>query len=106
RIASLYAAIRQALRDVPGVRSVSLSQSALLAGSINQGRVYIQGKDGYVRNWAMTVSPEFFDTMQIPLVRGRTFDTGDTRPQAPPVSIINEEAARQYFPGEDPIGRR
>jgi predicted permease len=106
RIARLYADMRHALRDVPGVRSVSLSQSALLAGNINQGRLYIQGKDGYVRNWAMTVSPEFFDTMQIPLVRGRTFDTRDAQPKAAPVSIINEEAARQYFPGEDPIGRR
>lgn len=51
------------------------------------------------------VVPSFFETMQIPLVRGRTFDERDQRNSAP-VMIVTQEFAKTYFPGEDPIGRR
>ena len=50
------------------------------------------------------VVPGFFETMQIPLVRGRTFDEHDQR-NSPPVMIINEQLARKYYPNEDPIGK-
>jgi putative ABC transport system permease protein len=52
--------------------------------------------------WA---SPEYFDTLGIPIVRGRGFSDRD-RPGQPKVVVINETAARTYFGGEDPIGRR
>ena len=51
------------------------------------------------------VAPGFFETLQIPLVRGRTFDARDQRNSAP-VMIVTQEFARKYFPNEDPIGRR
>jgi len=51
------------------------------------------------------VTPGFFETMQMPLVRGRTFDARDQRNSAP-VMIISQEFARKFFPKEDPIGRR
>ena len=51
------------------------------------------------------VVPGFFETMQIPLVRGRTFDGRDQR-NSPPVMIVTQEFAKKYFPNEDPIGRR
>lgn len=51
------------------------------------------------------VSPAYFRTMQIPMLRGRGFDDGD-RPTSPPVIVINEAAAAQFFPNVDPIGRR
>lgn len=51
------------------------------------------------------VVPGFFETMQIPLVRGRTFDERDQR-NAPPTMIITQSFAEKYFPGEDPIGRK
>jgi predicted permease len=54
----------------------------------------------------MTVSPEFMETLEIPLVRGRNLDVRDTLPKAPQVAVINESAAKQFFPGEDPIGKR
>jgi predicted permease len=50
------------------------------------------------------VAPGFFETMQIPLVRGRTFDGRDQRNSAP-VMIVTQEFAKKYFPNEDPIGR-
>jgi putative ABC transport system permease protein len=51
------------------------------------------------------VVPGFFETMQIPLMRGRTFDGRDQRNSAP-VMIVTHEFAEKYFPNEDPIGKR
>src|SRR5262249_37745837 len=53
----------------------------------------------------MVVSPGFFETMEIPVVAGRGFTAHDTE-TAPPVAVINEAAARIYFPNELPLGRR
>jgi len=55
-------------------------------------------------NWN-TSTPEYFETLGIRLVRGRTFDARD-RAGSTPVIVINETLAARYFPGEDPIGRR
>jgi putative ABC transport system permease protein len=51
------------------------------------------------------VSPDYFRTMQIPVLRGRVFDERDVR-NSPGVAIVNETLARRYFPGSDPVGRR
>jgi putative ABC transport system permease protein len=51
------------------------------------------------------VIPGYFETMGIPLVAGRSFDARDQR-EAPWSVVVNEEAARTFWPGEDPIGRR
>ena len=75
--------------------------------------MFIQGKPpsgptpgGGLNLWTMTVSPEFFQTLEIPLLRGRNLEVRDTLPKAPAVAVINESAARQFFPGEDPLGKR
>ena len=52
-----------------------------------------------------TVTPRYFRTLAIPVVRGRSFTTADVR-GASPVAIINETFARTYFPEGDPIGQR
>ena len=51
-----------------------------------------------------TASPEYFSTLQIPLVRGRVFNSDD-RAGRPKTVIISRQLAQQYFPGEDPIGK-
>jgi predicted permease len=68
-----------------------------------QGRVY--GPDQHDGINRLVVSPTFFDTMEIPLLSGRGFTSRDDE-KAPKVVIINDAAARKYFPGENPIGRR
>ena len=50
------------------------------------------------------VSPGYFETLQTPLIRGRDFSPADTA-VSPPVAILNQTAAQQYFPGEDPVGK-
>ena len=52
-----------------------------------------------------TVSPDYFQTMGIELIKGRLFTAEDTR-DSPPVIVIDEVLARQYFPNEDPLGKR
>jgi hypothetical protein len=51
------------------------------------------------------VTSSYFRTLDIHLLRGRTFNGHDTRGGAP-VTVINEEMAKRYFKGEDPIGKR
>jgi putative ABC transport system permease protein len=51
------------------------------------------------------VVPGYFETMQIPLLRGRTFDERDRRDSAP-VMIVTQEFVKKFFPNEDPLGRR
>jgi predicted permease len=52
------------------------------------------------------VSPKYFATIGASLVRGRFFEERDNRLDAPPVILIDDELARRYFPGVDPIGKR
>ena len=51
------------------------------------------------------VSAGFLEILRVPIVRGRSFTPADSR-QAAPVLVLNEAAARRFFPGEDPIGQR
>jgi putative ABC transport system permease protein len=51
------------------------------------------------------ISPGFLETLRIPLVRGRLFDSRD-REQGPQVAIINQKAAQDFWPNQDPIGKR
>jgi predicted permease len=48
--------------------------------------------------------PGYFETLSIPLLRGRTFTAHDNSPKSAPIAVINKSFARRFFPGEDPIG--
>jgi predicted permease len=108
RIATLYQQTIERLQTVPGVRSVSLSQPGLLSGSTSSTSVYIEGRTYSQRGdsiYQVTISPKFFGTMGIPLLAGRVLTDRDDD-KAPKVVVINDTAAKKYFPGENPIGRR
>jgi putative ABC transport system permease protein len=49
--------------------------------------------------------PDFFETLQIPLLRGRSFTPADNDLRSPFVAIVNQAFVKRYFPNEDPIGR-
>lgn len=103
------------LRAIPGVRSATVSKPTLMSGGVYgtalyvAGRVYPKGRDSYVEARdsinRVVVGPDYFDTMGIPLVAGRVFTERDSK-KAPEVAIINEAAARKFFPNENPVGRR
>ncbi len=57
------------------------------------------------RVYTTVASPDYFQVMGIPLVRGRTFTDGDHH-DAPRVALVNETLARRFFAGEDPVGQR
>ena len=91
---------------MPGVRHVAITRVALMSGSRSTSSYHVQGgKPGPTNVHMMSVTPEFFETMQIPVVLGRGFTDRDDRP-APKVAIVNETAARELFPDGTPLGRR
>jgi predicted permease len=110
RIGNLYERLQEELSRLPGVTSVSHSRQPLLSGSSTVGEIHVEGQAASnpkgIRFWFMTVSPEFFQTHEIALIQGRGIEPQDLLPNAPPVGVINETAARRYFPGENPIGKR
>jgi macrolide transport system ATP-binding/permease protein len=102
----LYESLRTQLAAVPGVRRVSLSDMALVAGSMSAGDVSIPGmEDADTESSFMSVGPGFFSTMGIPLVLGREIDERDA-PNSGKVAVVNEVFAKKYFAGENPLGRQ
>jgi predicted permease len=108
RTNALYASLFERIGAVPGVRSVSFSQPALLSGSTNTTSIHIQGRPSTTKDDSihrMVIAPTFFDTMGVRVRDGRAFSWNDNG-SAPKVVVINDAAARRFFPGESPIGRR
>lgn len=64
-------------------------------------------EDAETNPWATfdPVTPSYFRTLGIPIVRGRGFTGADTR-DAAPVAIVSEAVARRYWPGQEPLGKR
>lgn len=94
--------------QLPGVAAVALGRDHPLdPGFTSQlsvvGRPETNGPMDEVGN--RPVSPRYFETLGIALLRGRTF-TSDDRGTMPPVVVINEPLARRYFGGDDPLGQK
>ncbi len=89
----------ESVRGVPGVESVAVT-------TIGGASLGIEGRPDAEADGAWSiVSPDYFHTMGIPLLRGRNFSDSDTG-SAPEVAIVSQLFARRYFPNEDCIGRR
>ena len=97
------------LKGVAGVRAVGVSSVPLLANNVSSTAIFRPGRTYAPRQsdeiYILQVSPDYFKTMEMPLVAGRDFSDRDN-PTAPKVVIINETAARKYFANENPIGLR
>jgi predicted permease len=109
RAAAYYRDVVSRLEAVPGVRAAALSNVAMLSGSVNSTSIFVAGRsygpgaqDSINR---VAISPRYFDTMEMRLVEGRGFTARDDD-KAPKVVVINETAARQYFPNQRAIGQR
>ena len=95
------------LKSVPGVQSVGAVLSLPLSGdTFNVGRSYIrEGRPATPEESAnaayLVATPDYFQTLQIPIVAGRAFTDQDT-PATEKVIIVNESMARVLWPGESP----
>jgi putative ABC transport system permease protein len=98
------------LRAAPGVRDVAFSNVLPMQGW-GDGMPFLVAGHAFVDRanrracFYKRVTGSYFRTLEIRLLRGRTFTDRDTRGGAP-VIVINEEMARRYFKGEDPLGKR
>jgi putative ABC transport system permease protein len=105
--APAFAEIVERIRRVPGVLNASMGAVPLGGSNIISTSVTIPGKLDLTAGeliGATKVTPDYHKALKIPLRRGRLFEPTD-RHGAPLVAIINDSAAKKYFPGEDPIGR-
>jgi predicted permease len=112
RDVALHARFEEALRTVPGVDGVTLSDIPLLANSQSQSGFYAEGAPegkeergegpGAMEAW---VGQDFLSVMGIPIIAGRAFTPQDANsPQQ--VAVVNQALARKFFPDQNPIGRR
>jgi len=110
KIAALEGQMQESLRGRPGVQSAGFATYVPLGGLENGWSFIIEGRPPLpVGTYNMTqyrpVSPGYFETLGIPLLRGRWFTSADT-PEAPWVVVINDSMAREYWPSENPVGQR
>jgi len=94
--------VAEHLRSLPGVETVALTGWPLMSGESWGGDIAIDGARAEVFCDFLSVSPGWIDTMRIPLIAGRDFRASDTYPTA---AIVNEAFAKQYFNGENPVGK-
>jgi predicted permease len=98
------------LKAIPGAQSATAAFPLPFSGGNMSLTFSIEGRpskpgqepDGR----ASVVEPDYFQTLGIPLRRGRLLDANDNRETAPRAAVVNEALAKKYFPGEDPLGKR
>jgi len=110
RLDALYRTMKDRLRQIPGVESVSFSLYSPMSNMNWSSGISIEGRppspnpqdfDG--ASW-LRVSSDYFQTVGTPLIRGRVIDDRDT-PTSRHVAVINQTFARKYFPNGDAIGK-
>jgi predicted permease len=119
RLANFYRDLRDRFNTIPGVFSVSYSDSVLLSGSLSATDFHLPGAPpkASVHTDILGIGPQFFETMKIPVQRGRKFKPEEfelaAKADADPKgregivlpAIVNEAFVRAYFPEVDPLGR-
>jgi putative ABC transport system permease protein len=108
---SFYERAMEKLKSLPGVTSAGAVNDLPLSGLRGGGSFDIAGQEVAASSESSPiaerriVSADYFRTMQIPVLRGRSF-TNEDRDGLPCVAMINEAAARRYWPSGDPLGKR
>ena len=107
---NFYEQVLQRVDHMPGVVSAGYSTSVPLLWKGGTSGFYPEGVKDPIPGMAYDanhrqVTPDYLKTMNIPLRQGRYFTKGDNE-HALPVAIINETMARQYWPGQNALGRR
>ena len=105
---ALYRRLFENLETVPGVEAASYGNVPIVSGDDWDSSITVEGQDPSQGShyWAYQnkISPSYFKTLGVPLKAGRDFTWSDAM-TTKKVTIINEQLAREYFKGKDPIGR-
>ena len=105
-----YQQLGDEVRALPGVEAAGFVRVLPIAEEIGDAGTAIEnkplppGEPNRSADWQV-VTPGYFEAMRMRLVQGRFFDATDV-PDGIPVIAINETLAKQYFPGENPLGQR
>ena len=109
---ALHARIEEALRAVPGVDGVALTDIPLVANSQSESDFNVEGdRDGKQQRgegtgaMEATVGQDFLSVMGIPMIAGRAFTQRDAESPRR-IAVVNQALVRKYFPHQNPIGRR
>jgi putative ABC transport system permease protein len=109
KISAFHDETLRQLQTIPGVKSASLVTSVPYSNSYSSDAFSIEGRTFPVGEVAVatreSVSPNYLQTMHIPLLRGRGFSESDSA-DSPEVAIISEVLAERYWPAENPLGKR
>ena len=110
KIAAFERELLESLHGRPGIQSAGFATYVPLSGLDNGWNFFIEGRPPlptgtYNMAKYRPVSAGYFETIGIPLVRGRSFTVADTA-ASPWVVMINDSLAREYWPSENPIGQR
>jgi putative ABC transport system permease protein len=107
---SFYQQLQERLAALPGVEAASATTDIMLRRLATSAGFTIENRPRDPSELALElpfdrVLPNYFQTMGIPLVKGRAFTALDAR-DTPPVAIVNETFIKRYFPNEDPLNKR
>ncbi len=105
-----YDKVLPEIAAIPGVASVAAGHPLPSEGSRGTWTHFtitgqVDPPDNLPAAHAVAVTPGFFETLSIPLLRGRTFVAHDNLTTATRVAVVNRSFVRKYFPNEDPVGR-
>lgn len=107
---AFYTEVINRVEGLPGVKSAAVTTNLPLYRQGNSIGIAIEGRPipqpgQEIIVTTRVVSPKYFETMDIRLLKGRSLSTQD-KPNTPKVVVISEGMARKYWPNEDPIGKR
>ena len=105
-----YQALVEKARVLPGVRAVTISSTVPLSPQQDTESVAPEGYEfpngqRSAHIISAIVDENYFEVMQTAIVSGRAFTTGDQE-DAPPVAVVNDQFAKTYWPGQNPLGKR
>jgi putative ABC transport system permease protein len=109
QVAAFYENLLQRVRSLPGVKDAAMADGVPLGDRSGGTVMETEGRPveisaNYSAGWRV-VSPDYFRTLGVRLLRGRFLEDADQE-QATPVAVVNESLARVHWPNEDPLGRR
>ena len=100
-----YPRLLDRVRSVPGVVSAGMVMIVPLGGRRGGTNISVDDPNEQIQVHWNVVSPDYFRTIGIPLLRGRDFTSSDNE-NAPRVVVVNQRMAERFWPGENPVGRQ